>query len=110
MCFYTASEANVSVVVNSTCSSGLVQDPIIVTQLPVILTCCVRGCSNWTGHWYRDGTHWSISVGATLSVKVLNKEREKFICAPHSDNSFCHDHNEGSITLIKCEYVDIMYV
>jgi len=100
--------------VNTTCSNSPVQDPIIVTQLPVILTCCVEGCPNWTGHWYRDtiyGTNRSISVGPTLSVKTLIKKRETFICIvsfdSHSDNPFCHDdqHNEGSITLIKCKSV-----
>ena len=116
MCLYiyAASESNVLVVVNSTCSSSnLPQDPVIVTQLPVILTCCVEGCPNWTGHWYRQSTNQSISVGPTLSVKTLIKIQETFICVvsfdSHSDNPFCHDdqHNEGSIKLIKCKYIDV---
>ena len=116
MCLYihVASETNVSVVVNSTCtSSSLPQDPVIVTQLPVTLTCCVEGCPNWIGHWYRQtdyGTNRSMSVGPTLTIKILIETQETFICVvlfdSHSDNPLCHDdqHKEGSITLIKCKY------
>ena len=114
MCLHAASGTNVSIVVNSSCSSGSSpsQDTFIVTHLPVTLTCCVMGsCPNWTIHWYKESdTNQSISVDPSISVN-LTKTQETFICMvslnPQADNLFCHDnqHYQNSIKLIKCKYM-----
>ena len=111
VCLHAASGTNVSVVVNSTCSSSRSKDPVIVTHLPVTLMCCVEGsCPNWTAHWYKEsdnGTNQSISLDPTISVN-LTKTQETYVCIVSFDsyagNPFCHDdqHYQGSVKLIKC--------
>ena len=110
VCLHAASGTNVSIVVNSSCSSGPSQDTFIVTHIPVTLTCCVKGsCPNWTVHWYKESDiNQSLSMEPSISVN-LTETLEIFICvvslSPQVDNPFCHDnqHYQDSIKLIKCK-------
>jgi len=103
---HTASDAEVSVVVDSTCGTYPSPSYVYVSHSPVTLTCCVEKCTKWTGQWYRrtdNGTNQFISTESTLSVNITKAE-EMFICAIFSDDKDCHDDpsGQGNVTLKKC--------